>query len=87
MATVVQGARQRSGKQWRAGLNTRARRSWLLAGGSALDARVDTLLEQWSGGPYIFNLGHGVMPDTPVEHIARVVERVTGKPANRMAAE
>jgi uroporphyrinogen decarboxylase len=59
----------------------------LRAGGPALDARVDALLEAWSGGPYIFNLGHGVMPDTPVEHIARVVERVTGKPANRMAAE
>ncbi|HEY0649411.1 uroporphyrinogen decarboxylase [Phenylobacterium sp.] len=59
----------------------------LLSGGPALDARVEALLEQWSGGPYIFNLGHGVMPETPIEHIARVVERVTGKPANRMAAE
>jgi uroporphyrinogen decarboxylase len=51
----------------------------LRAGGSALDARVDTLLEAWNHGPYIFNLGHGVMPDTPIEHIARVVARVTGK--------
>lgn len=58
----------------------------LRAGGPALDARVDQLLAQWNTGPYIFNLGHGVMPDTPIEHIARVVERVTGKPANRMAA-
>lgn len=49
----------------------------LRAGGPALDARVETLLEQWGDGPYIFNLGHGVMPDTPIEHIARVVERVT----------
>ncbi|HEX4096574.1 MAG TPA: uroporphyrinogen decarboxylase, partial [Caulobacteraceae bacterium] len=31
----------------------------LRAGGSALDARVEALLEQWGGGPYIFNLGHG----------------------------
>ncbi|WP_293678195.1 uroporphyrinogen decarboxylase [uncultured Phenylobacterium sp.] len=59
----------------------------LRAGGPALDARVEALLEQWSGGPYIFNLGHGVLPDTPVEHIARVVERVTGKPAKALAAE
>ena len=59
----------------------------LRAGGPALDARVDGLLAQWSGGPYIFNLGHGVMPDTPIEHIARVVERVTGKPVRAMAAE
>jgi uroporphyrinogen decarboxylase len=58
----------------------------LLSGGKALDARVETLLEQWSGGPWIFNLGHGVMPDTPIEHIARVVARVTGKPVKTMGA-
>src|ERR1700761_2205003 len=52
----------------------------LREGGPMLDARVEALLEQWSGGPYIFNLGHGVMPDTPIEHIARVVSRVTGQP-------
>lgn len=58
----------------------------LLAGGPALDARVDQLLHQWGDGPYIFNLGHGVMPETPVEHIARVVERVTGRKAKAVAA-
>jgi uroporphyrinogen decarboxylase len=51
----------------------------LRAGGAALDARVDQILEQWAGGPHIFNLGHGVLPDTPVEHIGRVVSRVTGQ--------
>jgi uroporphyrinogen decarboxylase len=50
----------------------------LRAGGSALDARVDVLLEQWGQGPYIFNLGHGVLPDTPIPHIESVVRRVTG---------
>jgi len=59
----------------------------LRAGGPALDARVEGLLAQWGGGPYIFNLGHGVMPDTPIQHIARVVEQVTGKPVKAMAAE
>ncbi|WP_309090263.1 uroporphyrinogen decarboxylase [Phenylobacterium sp.] len=54
----------------------------LRQGGPALDARVDQLLAQWGDGPWIFNLGHGVMPDTPIEHIARVVERVTGKRAS-----
>ena len=50
----------------------------LRAGGAALDRRIDTLIEQWSAGPYIFNLGHGVLPDTPVAHIAQAVKRVTG---------
>jgi uroporphyrinogen decarboxylase len=49
----------------------------LRQGGAALDARVEQLLEQWGGGPYIFNLGHGVLPDTPVAHITQVVARVT----------
>jgi uroporphyrinogen decarboxylase len=57
----------------------------LRAGGPALEVRVDQLLAQWSVGPYIFNLGHGIMPDTPLDHIARVVERVTGKPIRAMA--
>jgi uroporphyrinogen decarboxylase len=50
----------------------------LRAGGPALDARVDQLLEQWSGGPYIFNLGHGILPDTPIPHVEQVLKRVTG---------
>ena len=50
----------------------------LRAGGAALDRRVDALLEQWGGGPYIFNLGHGIILDTPPEHVARVVDRVSG---------
>ncbi len=50
----------------------------LRAGGPAMDARIDALIEQWGQGPYIFNLGHGVLPDTPVEHIERAVRRVTG---------
>jgi uroporphyrinogen decarboxylase len=53
----------------------------LRAGGPALDERVDQLLDQWGGGPYIFNLGHGILPDTPMPHVARVLERITGKPA------
>jgi len=51
----------------------------LRAGGPALDARVDALIEQWNGGPYIFNLGHGVLPDTPIEHLERTIRRVTGR--------
>jgi uroporphyrinogen decarboxylase len=50
----------------------------LRAGGKALDRRVDQLLDQWGSGPYVFNLGHGILPDTPVEHVERVVAKVTG---------
>ena len=50
----------------------------LREGGAALDRRVEALLEGWGGGPYVFNLGHGVMPDTPVAHIEQVVKRVAG---------
>ena len=57
----------------------------LRAGGPALDARVAQLLQQWGGGPYVFNLGHGVLPDTPIEHIGRVVAQVTGKPVKAAA--
>lgn len=48
----------------------------LVAGGAALDEGVDRILDALGGGPFIFNLGHGVTPDTPVEHVARMVERV-----------
>lgn len=58
----------------------------LLAGGPALDARVEQLISQWGEGPYVFNLGHGIMPQTPISHIARVVSQVTGKPVPAMAA-
>jgi uroporphyrinogen decarboxylase len=50
----------------------------LLAGGAALDHAVDSILQAFAQGPFIFNLGHGVLPDTPVEHVARLVERVRG---------
>jgi uroporphyrinogen decarboxylase len=49
----------------------------LRAGGPAMTQRIDELLEAWSGGPYVFNLGHGVHIDTPIEHIAAAVGQVT----------
>ncbi len=50
----------------------------LRVGGDALERRVAGMLGDWSGGPYIFNLGHGIVPETPPEHVARLVEMVTG---------
>jgi uroporphyrinogen decarboxylase len=48
----------------------------LRAGGPALSAEVDRLLAAWAGGPYIFNLGHGVIPDTPIAHVEQVLGRI-----------
>jgi uroporphyrinogen decarboxylase len=50
----------------------------LLAGGEALDRGVDDILKALAGGPFIFNLGHGVLPDTPLAHVERLVARVRG---------
>jgi uroporphyrinogen decarboxylase len=51
----------------------------LRAGGDQLLRRVDQMIEQWGQGPYIFNLGHGILPDTPIAHVEQVLARVTGK--------
>ncbi len=48
----------------------------LVVGGAALDAGVDQILAEMEGRPHVFNLGHGVTPDTPVGNVARLVERV-----------
>jgi uroporphyrinogen decarboxylase len=50
----------------------------LLAGGETLDRAVDMVLENFGAGPLIFNLGHGVLPETPTAHVARLVARVRG---------
>ena len=50
----------------------------LIAGGGDLDRAVDTILEALSGRPHIFNLGHGILPDTPIAHVERLVARVRG---------
>jgi uroporphyrinogen decarboxylase len=54
----------------------------LLAGGTALDRSIDAILAAFSQGPFIFNLGHGVLPETPVSHVERLVERVRRAPAS-----
>ncbi len=48
----------------------------LLVGGSSLDRSVDRIMENFKAGPFIFNLGQGVLPDTPVAHVEQLVARV-----------
>ncbi|MDQ2079331.1 uroporphyrinogen decarboxylase [Xanthobacteraceae bacterium Astr-EGSB] len=50
----------------------------LLAGGEALDAAVDAVMAAFAGGPFIFNLGHGILPETPIVHVERMLARVRG---------
>lgn len=50
----------------------------LLAGGAALDREVDAVMAALSGGPFIFNLGHGILPETPIAHVEQMLKRVRG---------
>lgn len=50
----------------------------LIAGGRALDEGVDAILESLAGGPLVFNLGHGISPETPIENVERMLSRVRG---------
>ena len=50
----------------------------LVTGGPALDDEVDRILAAMHGHPHVFNLGHGVTPDTPIAHVERLVSRVRG---------
>ncbi|TGT11084.1 uroporphyrinogen decarboxylase, partial [Mesorhizobium sp. M8A.F.Ca.ET.213.01.1.1] len=48
----------------------------LVAGGKALADGVDAILRRLGGGPLIFNLGHGITPETPIAHVEAMVKQV-----------
>jgi uroporphyrinogen decarboxylase len=50
----------------------------LVLGGAAMDEAARTILAALRQGPFIFNLGHGIVPETPPAHVARLVELVRG---------
>jgi uroporphyrinogen decarboxylase len=52
----------------------------LLAGGAPLDREVDAVLEAFSGKPFIFNLGHGILPETPIANVEQMLARVRRSP-------
>ncbi len=46
----------------------------LLAGGNELEKSANNILENFGGKPFIFNLGHGVIKETPVEHVEQLCQ-------------
>jgi uroporphyrinogen decarboxylase len=48
----------------------------LVTGGEAMAGGAAAILDAFAGSPFIFNLGHGIVPETPPEHVARLVELV-----------
>jgi uroporphyrinogen decarboxylase len=48
----------------------------LVAGGAVLDSGIDRIMAHLSQGRFIFNLGHGIVPETPIAHVEQLVDRV-----------
>jgi len=48
----------------------------LVVGGRAMETEAKRILDKLGNGPFIFNLGHGVVPQTPPEHVAQLVDIV-----------
>jgi len=50
----------------------------LIAGGEALEQAVKRVLDAFAGRPHIFNLGHGILLDTPIAHVEQLIALVKG---------
>jgi uroporphyrinogen decarboxylase len=53
----------------------------LLAGGSEMADAARAIVAAFRHGPFVFNLGHGILPETPPEHVADLVALVRGTAA------
>lgn len=53
----------------------------LVNGGACLEREVRETLDGFSGGPFVFNLGHGIVKQTPPEHVAALIALVRGDAA------
>ena len=51
----------------------------LVAGGAALDAGVDRVLSGFESKAHVFNLGHGILPETPIANVEQMMRRVRGR--------
>jgi uroporphyrinogen decarboxylase len=50
----------------------------LVAGGALFESRVHDIIAALEGVPHVFNLGHGIVPETPIEHVERLIALVRG---------
>jgi uroporphyrinogen decarboxylase len=50
----------------------------LIAGGKSLKDAARLILDAFAGRPHIFNLGHGILPDTPIAHVEQLMGQVKG---------
>ena len=50
----------------------------LVAGGAQMERRVEEIIAGFADRPHIFNLGHGIVPETPIEHVELLVATVKG---------
>jgi len=48
----------------------------LLAGGDAMERRTRSILQALSGKPFVFNLGHGILPETPIENVSTLLRLI-----------
>jgi len=48
----------------------------LVAGGSQMEERAREIIAAFQGRPHVFNLGHGIVPETPIDHVSRLIEIV-----------
>jgi uroporphyrinogen decarboxylase len=53
----------------------------LLAGGPAMETRIREILTTLGKGKFVFNLGHGILPTTPLDHVERLSEILRTTPA------
>lgn len=50
----------------------------LIAGGAVLEDAARNILSAFADRPHIFNLGHGILPDTPIQHVEKLLRLLRG---------
>ena len=50
----------------------------MVTGGAALTRETRRIVAAFSGGPHIFNLGHGITPDADPDNVSRMIEAIRG---------